>query len=787
MNSPRDQFRTPLAETLEYTVVQVRERGRRGTRRLAAEFAGEPCEVLEVRRDSDRALRELLEAVTCGTTSGSDTLRSLLPDVREAAHSPELFQLVIGDVTAGPTLPQWCARQREASGFPAGIVAIVSQMLEFFSAMHAAGIGYGVLFPERIRVLGDSVADQSVEIDWPLDPVRLGDFVDNGRTPLGYVAPEFGRPDAAARPDWDLFSVGVVTLWALAGRRPCSEDSPEAPPFREPPAAVSEPDLPMISPRITVPDLPAGWGGFWLKLLAKSPKDRFPDAAAALEAWRALTVDTSATVDIARIAAALHVGVGKFTRNPRNQDRYQVAFADQTDDGETVETDPSAAGSEPQQPELQGFEGFDIAESWSTPLLEVAPLKTMAFAIADGISTVNSGEFAAEVIADSVAATDFSQPDIAAAAPSGLRQILESANSELGAAIQHRAADDEIPSTHRDELLRIETYPSATMVAGLLNRDRAVVGGVGDSRCYLFRAGLLDQLTLDGDRLTQLLRQGEDWRAALQAEDRRELISWLGRFRHDESGQSILPAEPMPVTTGEQYSELSFQPRSGDLLCCCSDGLSDFVDQGRIPLAEILTTAPPDRACRRLVDLANECGGHDNISVIVIRLESTESPEDTTFEANGEAGLTAAEDQPGDVTDDPAADEAAAEEAAVETATGETATGEAATGEAATDEPALDEPVNDGTPAGEPANGESLMNESATDDTATDDTATDDTATDAIPAEDGASAEVPGGDSGDGSDRISDLPERPSPTDAADTERNSEVEEEADDEDEHAV
>ena len=66
----------------------------------------------------------------------------------------------------------------------------------------------------------------------------------------------------------------------------------------------------------------------------------------------------------------------------------------------------------------------------------------------------------------------------------------------------------------------------------------------------------------------------------------------------------------------------SFELQTGDMLLLCSDGLWDMV-QSEQYLAEVLAAGdPPAVQCRRLVDAANEAGGEDNITVVIVRVEA---------------------------------------------------------------------------------------------------------------------------------------------------------------------
>src|SRR5882672_8514121 len=113
-----------------------------------------------------------------------------------------------------------------------------------------------------------------------------------------------------------------------------------------------------------------------------------------------------------------------------------------------------------------------------------------------------------------------------------------------------------------------------TCIALLLQGEIAILGHVGDSRAYAVREGEVVQLTDDHSLVNEQVRA--------------VLLDLIG-----------------------------FETKPGDRYLLCSDGLSNLVDNEEIG-AQLLRHDDPDRACRALVDLANERGGDDNITVIVI-------------------------------------------------------------------------------------------------------------------------------------------------------------------------
>jgi serine/threonine protein phosphatase PrpC len=148
----------------------------------------------------------------------------------------------------------------------------------------------------------------------------------------------------------------------------------------------------------------------------------------------------------------------------------------------------------------------------------------------------------------------------------------------------------------------------ATIVAAWIEGQKLSLAHVGDSRAYLLRAGSLDQLTADHSLVAEKVRIGI---LTPQEADASELQSVLTR--------AVGTKEDVDVDADEQMLLV------GDSLLLCSDGLSRMVTDPEIA-STLLTSASAQNAADRLVDLANENGGVDNISVIVLRfLPNSES------------------------------------------------------------------------------------------------------------------------------------------------------------------
>jgi protein phosphatase len=143
----------------------------------------------------------------------------------------------------------------------------------------------------------------------------------------------------------------------------------------------------------------------------------------------------------------------------------------------------------------------------------------------------------------------------------------------------------------------------ATIVAAWIEGQRLSIAHVGDSRAYLLRGGSLDQLTADHSLVAEKVRVGI---LTPQEADASEMQSVLTR--------AVGTSSEVKVDTDEQALLV------GDFILLCSDGLTRMVTDPEIA-STLLTSGTAQESADRLVDLANEYGGADNISVIVLRVD----------------------------------------------------------------------------------------------------------------------------------------------------------------------
>jgi serine/threonine protein phosphatase PrpC len=151
--------------------------------------------------------------------------------------------------------------------------------------------------------------------------------------------------------------------------------------------------------------------------------------------------------------------------------------------------------------------------------------------------------------------------------------------------------------------------PGSTVVAVLLHAQGTEVAHVGDSRAYLVHEGQIFRVTRDHSIVQEMVDRGLlTLQQAAQHPDANRITRALGMAPEVEAD---LRSQPLEHVTGDAF-------------VLCSDGLSDLVED-----AEILAAVdgfPAAQATGKLVDMANARGGHDNITVLVLRARSAAIP-----------------------------------------------------------------------------------------------------------------------------------------------------------------
>ncbi|MTV81099.1 Stp1/IreP family PP2C-type Ser/Thr phosphatase [Secundilactobacillus folii] len=139
-----------------------------------------------------------------------------------------------------------------------------------------------------------------------------------------------------------------------------------------------------------------------------------------------------------------------------------------------------------------------------------------------------------------------------------------------------------------------------TVVLAILSNETVLVGNIGDSRAYLLRDQVFSQVTEDHSLVNELVKRGELSKQAARVHPRKNVIT-----------RSLGIEKSVQIDL--HYLELT----TGDTLLLCSDGLSDMVKDERIQ-AVLEGPGKPQAKCDQLITLANDAGGLDNISVIIV-------------------------------------------------------------------------------------------------------------------------------------------------------------------------
>jgi protein phosphatase len=222
------------------------------------------------------------------------------------------------------------------------------------------------------------------------------------------------------------------------------------------------------------------------------------------------------------------------------------------------------------------------------------------FALADGVGGQEYGEVASRLAIETVLG-GFRKIPKGIMHVSLLPKLVQEANQ---AVFEEGDASDR--RSHKSGTSASGGRMASTLVLCALRFDSAVVSHVGDSRCYLFRNGNLSSLTHDHTMVDEQVRMGiiskED--AATHA-NRHMLTRSLGN-------EMFVAADTITVNI-----------LPGDTLLICSDGLHGYVPDAAIQW--MLSSTPHLRdAAATLVDAANAAGGHDNVSVQLVRVKSVE-------------------------------------------------------------------------------------------------------------------------------------------------------------------
>lgn len=219
------------------------------------------------------------------------------------------------------------------------------------------------------------------------------------------------------------------------------------------------------------------------------------------------------------------------------------------------------------------------------------------FAVADGMGGHAGGEVASRIAIETLFTAFYAGRPGSRDPMERLKRAFATANSAVYRA-GHLALPDG-PDSGSPELDIVLPRMGTTLVAAVVLRHTVFIGNVGDSRAYVLEGNRLLQVTEDHSLVAEEVRQG-----FVGAEEARNLPLRNVITRALGARESV-------------SSDFFWRtwPRGGRLLLC-SDGLHGPLKD---PVIEsVLREHPPAEAARRLVDAANQAGGPDNVSVIVV-------------------------------------------------------------------------------------------------------------------------------------------------------------------------
>jgi serine/threonine protein phosphatase PrpC len=237
------------------------------------------------------------------------------------------------------------------------------------------------------------------------------------------------------------------------------------------------------------------------------------------------------------------------------------------------------------------------------------PTPSVFAVLADGIGGHRAGEVAAELavnhISQQVAESNGREP----------LTIMEDAIHAASEAIAHHSASDD--NQHG---------MGATCACAWVIGDKLYISFVGDSRIYFLRGGKILQLTTDHTWVQEAIEKN-----IIKPEEAHEhpnvhvIRRYLGSLKLPEVDFRLKLSESDNSVQAQKNQGMTLQP--DDTVLVCSDGLTDMVWADEIQQI-ILASENPKAAVQKLVAQANERGGHDNITVIVMTVPKFRPPQE---------------------------------------------------------------------------------------------------------------------------------------------------------------
>jgi serine/threonine protein phosphatase PrpC len=223
------------------------------------------------------------------------------------------------------------------------------------------------------------------------------------------------------------------------------------------------------------------------------------------------------------------------------------------------------------------------------------------FVVCDGMGGAAGGEVASRMAVQAILDRMCTEA-AAAAGPATLHDAIAAANQAVLARAEQDPGLYGMGTTLVALLLRPGLSNSGSAKSSSATSGSALIAHAGDSRCYLYRAGDLARRTHDHSLVDEQLRLGTMTREEAARSPFRSVIT------RAVGTQKSLAEEVLEIDT-----------ESGDVFMLCTDGLTREINEEE--MAEVLAAEPDlGAAAQCLVEAANEAGGHDNITCLLVRV-----------------------------------------------------------------------------------------------------------------------------------------------------------------------